>query len=233
MVRHNGAIRWGFLMDTGAPQSAVGESTLEQFIVMCKLRKFVIYEPFKTSISGVGAGSASVEHKVKVPVGIDTGKETFLSSYYHAQVLKGCGSDVPPLYGLEGMLAAGGIFDLRVQETPGVYKYKTNAGEFVLYYVHGHLILPADWGGSKDIPSLEHFLEDPEGVGVFYNDADVSIIEPVVSEVVAVLPVSLCLPKECDQNFTHLVSGSEEVDSLIQCTDIAPSKGVENFNFLY
>ena len=80
--------------------------------------------------------------------------------------------------------------------------------------------------------SLEHFLEDPEGVGVFYNDVEGSIIEPVVSEVAAVLPVSLCLPKECDQNFTHLVLGSEEVDSLIQCTDIAPSKGVENFNFL-
>ena len=163
-----GKYRFGVLMDTGAPESAVGKLTLTRYVDTFGLSQFIEREPFQASLSGIGAGTAEVNHRAKVAVGFEKTSGKFFDAYYQAQVLEGVGERIPALYGLSKKIEYEGRFDLR-KRADGSFTYATTAGEFKLHLIHGHLILPADWGGNP-MPELDVFINDPLGLEVFYTN---------------------------------------------------------------
>ena len=150
--------RFGLLLDTGAPSSCVGRNVLNKFV-----SRFDIlgteYAPFVATISGVGAGAATVKEKVTVPVGLIDKKKQHIHGAFRAQVLDGCGENVPGLFGLETMLKRKAIIDMSCK--PYTMSALCNGVRmtFVLDLVHGHLIWPCDWGGSP-LQSKDSFIND-------------------------------------------------------------------------
>jgi hypothetical protein len=158
--------RFGLLMDTGAPQSCVGNMYFERFVSCFALQDLVKWREHSARLSGIGEGAATCDWLVQIPVGLETGE-----GYWQTQLLEGIGEPVPPLLGLEPMTNRQAIIDLRDPNKTRVYKLNWTADNgktetLKIYRVNGHLILPIDWGGTS-LPNKNTFLEDPLGLNIY------------------------------------------------------------------
>ena len=176
------AQRFGFLVDTGAPESAVGQKYLNRYIEAYDLAELCEWTPYHSSLHGIGAGSAEVNFQCTAPIGLS---EDLESCYLKSQVLEGCGENVPGLLGLASMFAHKAILDLRDSSRPTI-EVDTHKGRRVLelQHVHGHLVLPIDKFQNTQKPIVknkEEFLKDP--LGLWYTSDD---SEPVTASLASV-----------------------------------------------
>lgn len=157
-------------MDTGAPQSAAGESWLERFIFEHNLEDEVTSTPFVTKLSGIGTGSATVQVKKIVPTGMyDVNGSLFLGRW-EAQQLEGIGKLVPPLCGFESMCNRQMIISMQNPLKPIVNCIAGNTRtDFELIKHQGHILLPVDWGGLP-MTSKDKYISDPLGLNVWFSD---------------------------------------------------------------
>jgi hypothetical protein len=169
--KHETMQRWGLLLDTGAPTSCAGQSFIADFCERFEIHD-AEHSPHETRLSGIGSGSATVRVKVKLPVGLCLQNNVVLDSVWECMQLEGCGSKVPPLVGLHSMINTKAI--INTASWPYVYSFDFGNGrQFAdLDLVHGHLILPCDWGGMK-LPPNEynaHFVDSTVGLPCWWND---------------------------------------------------------------
>ena len=99
------------MLDSGAPRSACGTEWMERFTDEFCLHEQCYWERFRAQLSGIGEGSASVNWRVSVPIGIDS----FPTTFWTCQLLEGCGETVPPLLGLESMEKSNAV--INIEET--------------------------------------------------------------------------------------------------------------------
>ena len=168
----NTKTRFGLLLDTGAPISCVGKKWVERFSETFELSDMITYTPFKSKLSGIGAGSAIVNHKVDVPVGLCINDTEHIDGVWHAQQLEGCGENVPPLLGLASMFDSKAV--ISVAQWPYTYTFNANAAgrkEAKLDYIHGHIVLPCDWHGAS-APEPSFFINDDVGLKCWWHEDD-------------------------------------------------------------
>jgi len=134
--------RFGFLVDTGAPESAVGKEFLSRFLAAYELDQWSEWNEFVSQLHGIGAGSAEVNYKCSFPVGLSSKLD---NCFLEAQVLEGCGAKVPGLLGLTSLFKHRAVLDLS-DETNPFMTVSTHKGrlKLPLQHVHGHLVLPID-----------------------------------------------------------------------------------------
>ena len=159
--------RYGLMLDTGAPESCCGESFLNRFLHDMEIHN-AEWTEYSASLSGIGAGSASVNWKCKTPIGI----ANFCDAVWETQVLEGCGKNVPGLLGLQPMSRLNGVINLTdrtfIVDTPNGKSRKA----LQCYVITGHLILPIDWGGSTYKGTSQDFIKDPLGMSLWYTSED-------------------------------------------------------------
>ena len=149
-------LRFGLLIDTGAPWSAAGMDWVARLIDTYQLSDFVTWTPHVAKLHGIGAGAATCNHKAEIPVGID---ETDPGTTFKTQVLEGCGSRVPGLLGLDSMIRRKAIIDLSdPHEKQDYFMHVLRSdGQWAslkLELIQGHLILPIDKWPQTDWPSV-------------------------------------------------------------------------------
>jgi len=127
--------RFALMLDSGAPESCVGLLWIERFLSEPQITTATWVEHC-ASLSGIGAGSATVNWKVTTPIGI----QNFSEALWTSQVLEGVSKAVPALLGLQPMTALGGVIDLRdlslTVDNPQKQRQKLQC-----HYVSGHDIL--------------------------------------------------------------------------------------------
>ena len=175
-------MRYALLMDTGAPQSAAGESWIDRFVNDHNLESEVESIPFVTKLSGIGQGSANVRRKQILPTGmISTSGELFLGRWI-TQRLEGIGKSVPPLVGLESMSGRKMIIDVQNANEPTVNCLAGDGRATFTLTVHsGHILLPIDWGGQP-MPTADKYISDPLGLNVWFGEESEQHLDPPETE---------------------------------------------------
>ena len=144
--------RFGLMLDTGAPDNAVGIDWLTRFIAAFGLAAYTKWFPHHASLGGIGSGRAPSEWQAQVPVGVRNNASDGSTSY-KTQVLEGIGSHVPPLLGLRTMLERHSVLDLTNPNNLGITCDEPDGSRhrYKLHVCNGHLILPADvWSDQFD-----------------------------------------------------------------------------------
>ena len=140
------------------------------------------WQPFSTSLSGIGAGAAQVNWLVEIPIGLGPDK----TSTWQAQVLEGCGKGVPGLLGLDSMVSRDTILDLSkfsmTCNSSGNPQEKKSRITLPCLPVSGHMVLPVDWGGQQfDLSNKAMFVQDPLGLAIYFNEP-APVVETPVTE---------------------------------------------------
>ena len=164
-------IRFGLMVDTGAPDNVVGGEWLNRFCDSHELHQHVDWRSHYASLSGIGRGSIETKWRAKCPISLSKDH----NATWDVQVLSGAGSRVPPLWGLESQIKHRAKFDFSDPQNltvsclinPNVRK------TYKLETINGHLILPCDhFEHSKPIPipSKSQFINDPLGLATWMID---------------------------------------------------------------
>jgi hypothetical protein len=163
--------RFGLMLDTGAPESCAGSLWVERFIHDMDISHMCSWINHSARLGGIGAGTAEVHHKVTMPIGVEAMNHPCT---WTTQVLSGIGAKAPALLGLQSMVDAAGIIDLRS------FTYVCNAPDGSrtsnqCYSVSGHMILPIDWLGSPivlDQTTKAMFLSDSLGLSIWFSNTE-------------------------------------------------------------
>lgn len=163
-------IRYGLMLDTGAPETCCGIDWLTRYIADMGITTET-WQPYQASLSGIGSGSATVNWKVSCPIGVEGYVPTLLT----AQVLEGIGKRVPCLFGLHPMTALNAVIDLRDQtitlDTPNGARKRLKC-----HSASGHMLLPIDWNGHVVPTSKEKFIADPLGLALWFCEPEDTLI---------------------------------------------------------
>ena len=161
MFSINSRVRFAIMLDSGAPRSASGIRWMNRFVKELQLENECLWERYYARLSGIGEGSATVNWRITVPVGL----ESFPPTFWECQLLEGCGEFVPPLLGLESMERVNAVINiakkLYIVDSPDGTRV-----ELQCKVVGGHLMLPVDWGGLPQAPDRSKYLADPLGINV-------------------------------------------------------------------
>ena len=131
------------MLDSGAPYSCVGMTWINRYLNELEIDDSK-WTRHSASLSGIGSGSAEVNWKVKTPIGL----KDFPPAMWETQVLEGVGKHVPALLGLAPMKNLDAVIDLR-NLTITVNTPSKTRKSLQCFQVHGHLMLPIDWGGKS------------------------------------------------------------------------------------
>ena len=167
-------LRFGLLVDTGAPNNVVGEEWLQRISDTHKLHDRTSWAPHHAELSGVGRGSVQSKWRAQIPIALKNSHE----ASWDAQVVGGAGKYLPPLHGLDSMIRHQTILDFtnpkELSMTCLVAPGKRE--KFKLEKINGHLILPCDhYEHAVDkpaIPSKDTFIKDPLGLSTWMFDAE-------------------------------------------------------------
>ena len=179
-------------------------------------------------LGGIGAGTAEVHHKVTMPIGVEAMNHPCT---WTTQVLSGIGAKAPALLGLQSMVDAAGIIDLRS------FTYVCNAPDGSrtsnqCYSVSGHMILPIDWLGSPivlDQTTKAMFLSDSLGLSIWFSDTEQSETNTHVDNTFpmsgsdmehAFAQLTTCTNKIEQANNDSNATWSTQFEDFIQQTDI-------------
>jgi hypothetical protein len=203
MFSINSRVRYAIMLDSGAPRSASGMRWMNRFVKEFELENECLWERYRAQLSGIGEGSASVNWRITVPVGL----ENFPPTSWQCQLLEGCGEFVPPLLGLESMERVNAVINiakkLYIVDAPDGSRV-----ELQCKVVGGHLMLPVDWGGKPQTPDRTKYLADPLGINVWFNQTaasnttlPINPVPPVTSSVDRHWPpaISARLPQVSEQ----------------------------------
>ena len=193
--------RYAIMIDTGAPDSCAGKLVIQRFISDYDLESRVVWEPYKNKLSGIGSGSATVNFRCCLPIGVPMEEPVpALEAWWRCQQLEGIGDSVPPLWGLEPLEKRKAIIDLSNPGRPALSLRNNDTDEsrvsLPIIRQHGHLLVPIDWGG-RCIPEESAFVKDPLGLQIWMNQAKMEesqILEPppgleTIEQQYAIIPV--------------------------------------------
>ena len=164
-------LRFGLLVDTGAPDNVVGEEWVNRISKEHNLAHEIRWKKHSAELSGVGHGSVKANWRAKIPISLSDNH----SACWDAQVVSGAGQYLPPLHGLESLIRHRTVLDFTDPKnlTMSCLVKPNTRQTFKLEKINGHLILPCDHyqNGKRKlpVPSKEAFIKDPLGLNTWFT----------------------------------------------------------------